>query len=79
MDEMIFVERLKQLYNAMKIQLQDGNWNYDPYMLGYANGLILSFCIMAGGEPVFKDAPDKFLVDMEPNPQLPTVHIDFDP
>ena len=39
-----------------KIQCTDGNWDYDEYMRGMANGIILALAIMEGKEPEYKDA-----------------------
>jgi len=56
---------LKHLKNAIDIQCSHGNWNYDNYMHGYANGLILALAYMEGTDPEFLDAPDKWLADHE--------------
>ena len=54
---------LKELDDILNIQLHNGNWNYDPYMMGMANGLILARHLILGeqGEPVYKKAPTKWL------------------
>lgn len=57
----------KALDDLAKVQSQDGNWNYDAYLHGMANGLILAQnCIRSGGfeEPVFLDAPAVWLADI---------------
>ena len=55
---------LEQLKDIVKIQTMDGNWNYDPYMHGMANGLIYSLDLIKGkNNPKFLDAPDKWLND----------------
>jgi len=54
------VDNLEELTN---IQTSDGNWNYDPYMHGMANGMLLSLAIVKGQEPKFKTAPKKWLRD----------------
>lgn len=50
-------KQLKDLYNICDIQSQDGNWNYDEYMRGMANGLILAKSIFTGEDPDYKDTP----------------------
>lgn len=46
-------------------QLQNGNWNYDPYMHGMANGMILCLSILDGEEqPNYKDAPEVWIKDI---------------
>ena len=52
---------LEQLKDIVKIQTMDGNWNYDPYMHGMANGLILAQAIMEGKEPKYLNAPIQWL------------------
>ena len=53
-------EKLQQMID---VQLTDGNWNYDPYMHGLANGLIAAKSNFEDKQPVFIDAPDKWLSD----------------
>ncbi len=59
---------LEALKGVMEVQCSDGNWNYDPYMHGMANGLILACALMEGGvwndEPFFLQAPEKWLSDI---------------
>lgn len=58
------IESLKDL---LKVQCADGNWNYDPYMHGMANGMILALSLFEGGTPDFLEAPEEWLED---NPDL---------
>jgi hypothetical protein len=58
-------EKLAKLEELLKIQLQDGNWNYDPYMHGMANGLILAVAIMKDEEPKFLKASGEWLANRE--------------
>lgn len=60
---MEWFKRLETLKDLIKIQTSDGNWNYDPYMQGMANGMILAEAIMEEKEPVYKESPKKWLVD----------------
>jgi hypothetical protein len=41
---------------------QDGNWDYDSYMHGYANGLLLA-CKIILGEGDFLNPPAAYLKD----------------
>ncbi len=50
-------ERLDALKKATAIQCSDGNWNYDHYMHGMANGMIYAVSCLDGTEPKFLDAP----------------------
>jgi len=45
------------------VQGMNGNWNFDPYMHGLYNGIEFALSIMEKREPVFKDAPEKWLGD----------------
>lgn len=51
------------LDDVIKIQCANGNWNYDPYMHGLANGLIMAKSLISKEEPKFLDAPKKWLKD----------------
>lgn len=52
-------ENLEKLKNAKNIQCTKGNYDYDEYMRGMANGLILAEAIMENKEPNYFDAPEK--------------------
>lgn len=54
-------DRIKALKDVTKIQTSNGNWNYDPYMHGMANGLLLAEAFLEGREPQFLDAPKEWL------------------
>ena len=51
----------KRLDDILKVQCMNGNWNYDPYMHGMANGLILAQSIVTEKEPQFLNAPKQWL------------------
>lgn len=53
-------ERLKGI---IKIQCQDGNWNYDPYNQGLANGLIMALSVLEEKEPGFLNPPKEWKRD----------------
>ena len=54
-----FNKRIENLQNIIKIQCSRGNWDYDSYMQGLANGLLLAEHIILGkeGDIEFKEAP----------------------
>lgn len=58
-------QKVEQVRDVLKVQSQNGNWNYDPYMQGLANGLICALSIIDGVEPVYFSAPEKWLRDAE--------------
>lgn len=53
----------KDLEDVIKIQCSNGNWNYDSYMHGLANGLLLAKSVIKNEEPIFLRAPNKWLKD----------------
>lgn len=52
---------LKQLREVTAVQRMVGNYTYDSYMHGMANGLTLALALMEGKEPLFLDAPERWL------------------
>ena len=64
--EVVAAKGLKDLKDVMDIQLSNGNWNYDEYMLGLANGLILARHLIRGlsGECKYKKQPKVWLKDL---------------
>lgn len=53
------------LDELIKIQGTDGNWNYDEYMYGLLNGLIVANAVVDDKDAVFPEAPEFFIRDME--------------
>lgn len=58
-----FKKFLEDLKNIVDISTSKGNYDYDPYMHGMANALLVAQSIATGKEPKFKDAPKKWLKD----------------
>jgi len=56
---------MRALQEQVRIQCSDGNWNYDPYMHGMANGLICALATIEGKEPKYLNPPEKWLCDNE--------------
>lgn len=54
---------LKELDDVLAVQKMDGNWNYDAYMHGLANGLIMARSCLTGEDPLFLEAPKEWLCD----------------
>ena len=55
--------KIKVIQDVMNIQCSNGNWNYEEYMMGLANGLILAHHLLTGadGSPPYKSKPDEWL------------------
>ena len=63
--------RVLQILRDMKnVQCSDGNWNYDPYMQGMANGMIFSLSLFEAGVPQYLEAPETWLRDMPDTNEL---------
>lgn len=55
---------LKSIKNILNIQGQEGNYNYDNYMLGLYNGMEMVLSIIEKREPLLRDGHKiKFLND----------------
>ena len=59
---------IESIEDVTKIQTCDGNWNYSPYMMGMANGLILALAILKGEDPIYKETPKVWLKDIPSTP-----------
>lgn len=57
-------DKIKELQKMLDVQCANGNWNYDPYMHGMANGMIFSMSVLTGNEPEYIEAPEKWLCDL---------------
>ena len=68
----VFEESIDSLRNSLKIQCSNGNWNYDPYMHGMANGMIFSMSLFDDKPPEYLEAPGQWLADLpeEEKPQV---------
>jgi hypothetical protein len=58
-------KKLESLENFLKIACSPGNYDFDPYLHGMANGLILVDSLIHEKEPKFLDAPEKWLSKQE--------------
>lgn len=67
------VEQYKEaLKDIIKVQCSDGNWNYDPYMQGMANGLLCAMSVLTSEDVEYLSAPAKWLKD-KPSLESPTL------
>ena len=51
---------MESLHDVIRIQCSKGNWDYDPYMMGLGNGLIMAESLITGRQPEFLSAPRKW-------------------
>jgi hypothetical protein len=51
---------MEKLQDCLDIQCSKGNWDYDPYMHGMANGMLLAKAIFEEREPTYLTAPKKW-------------------
>jgi len=68
----ILQDAVKTLSEMKDVQCSDGNWNYDPYMHGMANGMIFALSLFDDKRPEYLEAPKVWLKDI-PNDDKPTV------
>lgn len=54
---------LSALDNAIAVQQDDGNWNYDAYMHGMLNALLFAKSCFTGEDPEYRKAPEQWLCD----------------
>jgi len=56
-------ELLTNLEAAINIQCKHGNWDYDEYQYGLANGLLYAFGLMTGRKPAYLPKPKEWVAD----------------
>jgi len=59
----ILNKSLECLREMKDVQCNDGNWNYDPYMHGMANGMIFALSLFENKRPEYLEAPEIWLKD----------------
>ena len=57
-------EKIAEVEKLVKIQTSTGNYDYDPYMQGMANGMICVLAVLSGDEPEYMDAPERWIRDI---------------
>lgn len=57
----LLAKNLNCIEELVKGQCSNGNWTYDNYMHGMANGMILIQAIILNTTPKFLSAPKKWL------------------
>jgi hypothetical protein len=50
---------LEQMKQDVEVQGTDGNWNYDNYMLGMYNGMVLMLSIAMNCEPAYRECKEE--------------------
>jgi hypothetical protein len=58
-------EPVAKMQEMLEVQGSDGNWNYDSYMHGMYNGMEYMLSMVESREPVFREAPKKWLSKRE--------------
>ena len=56
-------KKLQNLKDITKTHCRHGNWNYDSYMHGLANGLILAIATLENKDPKYLEAPELWIAD----------------
>ena len=68
-------EARNTIRESLAIQGYDGNWNYDPYMLGLYNGIELALATLEGRPPEYREAPEVWGCDIKEEDTPPVVMI----
>ena len=69
----IMMKGIEVLREQVKIARSDGNWNYDPYLHGMANGLVCALATMEGKTPEYLNAPSVWMRNIQnPTPTAQT-------
>ncbi len=58
------MNNINMIKDMLEVQGQDGNWNYNSYMLGLYNGLELALATLENRNPKFKESPQYLLSDI---------------
>lgn len=56
--------KLDRMREMVKVQGDNGNWNYDSYMHGMYNGMEYMLAIMEDREPLYRIRPDVWLCEL---------------
>lgn len=62
--------RIKVAQDLIDIQGANGNWNYDAYMLGMYNGMVLIHSIYNDTKADLREVPDSFIRDLLLNKEV---------
>lgn len=54
---------IERMRNMLKLQGEDGYWNFDPYMHGLYNGMEYMLAMAEGREPEYREAPETWQAD----------------
>jgi hypothetical protein len=57
-------QRIQDMQDLIDVQCSEGNYNYDAYMHGMANGMLLMQSLFTDLDPEYMSAPDVWLVDI---------------
>jgi len=63
-DEIRAQDILDEFDILLDIQLSPGNWDFDPYLHGMANGMLLMRAIISGETPEYREAPEQWGADL---------------
>ena len=63
----VYSKQLESTQDIVNVQCNDGNWNYDPYMHGLANGMLIVQSMFTDKPPEFLEAPKVWLESISNN------------
>lgn len=54
---------IETMNEMLKVQGNDGNWNYSDYMHGMYNGMEYMVALVENREPIFRESPEVYLIN----------------
>lgn len=63
-DQLRVQDILDEFDDLLGIATSHGNWDFNPYLCGMANGMILMRAIIAGEDPEYMEAPNQWGEDL---------------
>ena len=70
-----YEQQLQSTQDIVNVQCNDGNWDYDPYMHGMANGMIIVQSMFADVPPEFLEAPEVWLESINNNEKPKSIKV----
>lgn len=56
---------IKVLDDLISVQSDSGNWDYNEYMYGLLNGMLLAKAVLTDNNPPYPDRPGTWMQDTE--------------
>lgn len=63
-------DKINKLQDLIDVQATPGNWDYDPYMNGLLNGMLIAQSVLKDVEPNFPDSPKEWEINTNRHPDF---------